>query len=449
MKIAIMALLAVISPLVLEAAGSWSSHTHAGELAFAHRDYVTAERELRAALEIAEGLPVGDERLETSLENMARLAEHQMQPKEARELLQRLLELRRARLGRDSAELLEVLEPLARSCQATGDAVAAMQVLRDYLAIADTAQRVDTDGLERVLTDLVRLERFADHPETALPLQRRLVELRRSEYTADAPEVAAGMQTLAQLELMYGSVEAGEKLLQELAERRGESGEEIGPALASASASLFGAGRFAAAKAVADRALDVAGPSARDDGAMLPAHATLAGLSWMALRTPADQLAEILPGADRPDTGDVYLTLVNLLRRQESALGGTHPDVETTLGRLADLVLLAAGDDRQELALEAVRTVTDARLRLNGPGAGKTWEAQQELVRLLLDSGDLGAAEQALGELVAGMESKIGDHALELVPVLREQADVLKQMRRRKEARALTKRAKAIEKSHR
>ena len=55
------------------AQGSWSTHTSAGEYAFARGDLDRAESEFRAALDIAQGFPAGDRRLETSLENLARL----------------------------------------------------------------------------------------------------------------------------------------------------------------------------------------------------------------------------------------------------------------------------------------------------------------------------------------------------------------------------------------
>ena len=69
--------LVLVVGITAGAQGSWSAHTSTGEYAFARGDIDRAESEFRAALEIAQGLPAGDRRLETSLENLARLYEHQ------------------------------------------------------------------------------------------------------------------------------------------------------------------------------------------------------------------------------------------------------------------------------------------------------------------------------------------------------------------------------------
>ena len=65
----------VVAVLVAATAGaqsSWSAHTRAGEYSFARGDLERAENEFQAALEIAQAFLEGDQRLETSLENLAR-----------------------------------------------------------------------------------------------------------------------------------------------------------------------------------------------------------------------------------------------------------------------------------------------------------------------------------------------------------------------------------------
>ena len=76
-RIVVALIIASLTAVTAGAQGSWTGHTNAGEYAFARGDLDRAESEFRAALEIAQGLPAGDRRLETSLENLARLYEHE------------------------------------------------------------------------------------------------------------------------------------------------------------------------------------------------------------------------------------------------------------------------------------------------------------------------------------------------------------------------------------
>ena len=79
MRFRIAALLAIAISVAGAAGGqtSWGDHTRAGEYAFARGDVARAKAAFQAALDLAQGFPPGDRRLETSLGNLARLYEHQ------------------------------------------------------------------------------------------------------------------------------------------------------------------------------------------------------------------------------------------------------------------------------------------------------------------------------------------------------------------------------------
>ena len=93
----------------VHAQDSWSAHTRAGEYAFARGDLERAEAEFQAALEIAQQLPAGDRRLETSLENLARLSEHESDFDRAQSLYQLQLAAEEMRVGEEDPVLLDTL----------------------------------------------------------------------------------------------------------------------------------------------------------------------------------------------------------------------------------------------------------------------------------------------------------------------------------------------------
>ena len=103
--------------LTAGAQDSWTAHTNVGEYAFARGDLERAESEFRAALEIAQRLPAGDRRLETSLQNLARLYEHESDFDRAQPLYQLLLAAKEHRLGTEHPDLLNVAEKKPQTAQ--------------------------------------------------------------------------------------------------------------------------------------------------------------------------------------------------------------------------------------------------------------------------------------------------------------------------------------------
>ena len=82
-RLALLGLLLVVAASPCSAQPTWDSHTRTGEYAFAVGDTDRALQEFQAALKIAQRLPPPDQRLETSLGNLARLYEHLDRPSEA------------------------------------------------------------------------------------------------------------------------------------------------------------------------------------------------------------------------------------------------------------------------------------------------------------------------------------------------------------------------------
>ncbi len=136
----------VIAILTAGAAGAqntWSTHTNAGEYAFARGDLKRAESEFQSALEIAQTLPAGDRRLETSLENLARLYEHESDFNRAQPLYQLLLAATEFRLGTEDPALLGVLFAVARVSQPMGDWPTVEESLKRFAAIAGASGDAD------------------------------------------------------------------------------------------------------------------------------------------------------------------------------------------------------------------------------------------------------------------------------------------------------------------
>jgi len=90
--------------------GRWERVTAAGMQAFAQGDYTEAARQFQAALPLAEGRRPDDERLATSLIQLAAVYDAQGQYSDAAPLYQRALVLHEQLLGPDHPQVADVLE---------------------------------------------------------------------------------------------------------------------------------------------------------------------------------------------------------------------------------------------------------------------------------------------------------------------------------------------------
>ena len=133
----------LVAAAVVGAQSDWSTHTRAGEYAFAQGNHEYAEREFQAALQIAQDFPPGDRRLETSLGNLGRLYEHDSDLDRAQPLYQLMLAVQEARVGMKDPELLGTLYAVARVSQPMGDLPTAKDSLERYAEIAETSGAAD------------------------------------------------------------------------------------------------------------------------------------------------------------------------------------------------------------------------------------------------------------------------------------------------------------------
>jgi tetratricopeptide (TPR) repeat protein len=202
LRFAAVSIIVVLAAVIAGAQGGWSAHTNAGEYAFARGDVDRAESEFRAALDIAQGFPAGDRRLETSLENLARLYEHESDFDRAQPLYQLLLVAKETRLGQEDPALLSALFAVARVSQPMGDLPTVENCLSRYAAIAEASSDADPRKYWQVLQMLARMQTIQEKPDQALEWQRRAGKVIADDTGATLEEHVALLDSLAEMELV-------------------------------------------------------------------------------------------------------------------------------------------------------------------------------------------------------------------------------------------------------
>ncbi len=434
-------LLGLICTPVLAQQG-WKEHTDTGELAVAYGKLDRAEQEFRAALEIAQRLPAGDRRLETSLENLARLLEYRERLDEAQPLYELLLVAKEIRLGADSPKLLDTLRAAGRVALGAGDVPVAEAHLQRFVKLAEAAKDLDPDHLRTVLSILSRMFVLQERPDEAVVMQRRSVAL-LEESILTPSERAAEVETLAHLELLHGSPEHAEQLLLDALALRAEDGEDVAvstaPTMAEAAGLAFGAGELQVAERLARHALDSAG---EDLDAHMSAQSVLVDVAWFQVHRGGVRLADLLTVArdsDQLDSAEQQLQA--LLELQESVLGGADPSVLKTLSRLVEVRVLRG---HAATAAAPQRRIVEGRRSVGGP---VLMTAVEDLAALLLAAGDDHQAAEVNNELITLLEDRYGPDDPRLLPVLQSQMELLKSQKRKGEAKALKKRIRKIEKA--
>jgi tetratricopeptide (TPR) repeat protein len=404
----------------------WEYRTAAGEYAFANEDHERAEAEFRGALELAQKFSAGDRRFEVSLENLARLYEHQMRRDDAQPLYQLLLAAQETRIGENDPALLDTLVTVARVSIGAGDSPVAEASLRRYLSIADSSGAADPGQHWRVLSMLARMQTLVENHEDALLLERRAVTVLDDDMGATDLERATELESLAQMELTYGSGARAEELLARAVELRASEGGGAADPLAKAAATAFGSGELEVAARLAERAL----AAALDEGANpMAATKVLADVSWMQVRRGGELVDVVGAGAGDPALNTARERLVDLSEIQQPV----SPD---TLARLARVLALqgdtAGAASWQRRYLEAIGT---------GPKAVK---AHTDLVALLSLSGNSRGAADENAKLIRELESVHGAESPKLIPALQHQQELFTELGEKKQAKAIKKRLKKL-----
>jgi len=411
------------------AQGGWSTHTSAGEYAFARGDLERAESEFRAALEIAQGFPAGDRRLETSLENLARLYEHESDFDRAQPLYQLLLAAKEVRLGPDHPALLGSLYAVARVSQPMGDLPTVVGSLERFAAIAAASGEADPRQHWQVLQMLARMQTIQEKPDQAAKWQRLAAEAIANDRGATSEERIDLLVGLAEMELVAENGPAAERIYVEVAELRTEEDEAdaFPDTMADGAETALNAAAFETAERLAMRAIN-AHP---DADAELKTRTVLVELSWIKVNRGTDDMENLLAA----DDDDVELVRARDRLRALMVLEGA--DKRTTLTRLAQVEALrgqpASAADWQFQLLEMVADDPQA-----------TAVARRDLITLLAAAGryDEALAENAV--VLADLEALYGPSDKRLLPVLSQRQALYESAGNKKQAKKIKKRIKKL-----
>jgi tetratricopeptide (TPR) repeat protein len=419
----------------------WEYRTNAGEYAYASGDLVRAESEFRAALELAQAFPPGDRRLERSLDNLARLYDNQQRLDEAQPLYQLLLAAQETRVGRDSPQLLDTHLKIARVSLAAGDSPAAGASLQRYLEIAESSGAADPTQHWVALSMLARMRTLEQRPEEALELQRRAVEVLESDRSATGLERAHELESLAQMELLHGSPDRADDLLTEALELRAEEGESP-PAdtYTAAATTAFGVGEFDLAERLAERAVEAAG-----DPPPLDALEVLAEVSWTGIGTGASPADVLGAGSDSERLRIAATRLEKVAEHPEFAATAPVSEQAETCSRLA-VVMALLGDADSAASWKSRQLET---IRSLGADSESALTIGLELVSLLQAAGRLDEAAALNGRLIETLEQTYGADDPRLSLPLQRQYELLSELGRKKEAKAVKKRLRQFEKRRR
>jgi len=423
----------LLAAAVVGAQSDWSTHTRAGEYAFAQGNQEYAEREFQAALQIAQDFPPGDRRLETSLENLGRLYEHDSDLDRAQPLYQLMLAVQEARVGTKDPELLGTLYAVARVSQPMGDLPTVEESLKRYAEIAEASGTADPRQHWQVLSMLARLEIVTDDTNAALQWQRRAAEAIAEDPGATEDERAAQLESLAQMELIGGEGRRAEMALVQLATLRQEEDEADAMArtMAEGSAAAFAAGEFETAERLAMRTLN-AHP---EEDAEKTARTVLADVSWARVNRGTDDLGILLAAAgdnEELHRADNRLRALAVLEdgRNPKTLQ-RHVQVKTLRGQPAE----AARRQREFLV------IIDEE---DGPASATALAARSDLVTLLAAAGENDQALTQNAAILAAMEAQYGTDDPHLLPVLEQRRDVLTAAGQKKQAKKVGKRMKKL-----
>jgi len=411
------------------AQGGWSTHTSAGEYAFARGDLERAESEFRAALEIAQGLPAGDRRLETSLENLARLYEHESDFDRAQPLYQLLLAAKEVRLGPSHPALLGSLYAVAGVSQPMGDLPTVESSLERFAAIAAASGEADPRQYWQVLQMLARMQTIQEKTDQAVTWQRQAAEAIADDPGATSEERIHLLVSLAEMELVAENGPAAERIYVEVAELRTEEDEAdaFPDTMAEGAEMALNAAAFETAERLAMRATH----AYPDADAELKARKVLAELSWIKVNRGTSDMENLLAAA----SDDEELVRARDRLRALMVLEGT--DKRTTLTRLAQVEALrgqpASAADWQFQLLEIVADDPEAAAA-----------ARRDLVTLLAAAGRYGEALAENEVVLSDLEAQYGPSDKRLLPALSQRLELYESAGSKKQAKKIRKRIKKL-----
>ncbi len=420
---------------------NWGGRTSAGEWAFSRGDFDRAGEEFRAALEIAQDFPEGDVRLEESLRNLGRLYEHQGLFDKAEPMFILLLAVEENRAGPESPEILDTLIALARVAVPSGDHPVALESLERFVAIADTEGIMDDDRLRIVLASLTRIYLIEEKGEKAVETQRRAATMALANPGLEPGEQAAALESQAQLEIRFGDPQAATPLIEQAATLRRDADpsalidagylDAVRTALAEgereAAASLFEAFRNAAPEA----------------GTTMETARLNGDIAWAAVRRDSANLVDLTAVSQDPaalQTAAEALALLDTLQQAEEPMDPTaHLE---TLSRLARVTVMQ-GD--LESATLIQKRVISLLTSTTGTSSQPTRKALRGEIDLLLAQKRNAEAADTNGALISALEQSWGSDDPRLLPSLRLQYDLLKEARRKKEAKVIKKRINKLD----
>ncbi len=415
------------------AQSSWSTHTRAGEYAFAQGNHEYAEREFQAALQIAQAYPPGDLRLETSLKNLGRLYEHESDLDKAQPLYQLMLVVQETRLGLNDPGLLGTLYAVARVSQPMGDLPTTKDSLERYAEIAETSGTADPRQHWQVLSMLARLEIITDDDDTALQWQRRAVEVMAEDPGATDDERAVQLESLAQMELTVGEGRRAEMALVQLATLRQEEDEADAMArtMAEGSAAAFAAGEFETAERLAMRALNAHPNTAAEK----TARTVLADISWARVNRGTDDFAILLAAASDDEE------ILRARDRLRSLNEFENRENRKTVRRLAQAEALRGQPGEAALHQRELIVIID---ETEGPASTDALVARSDFVTLLAAAGEYAEALAVNAAVLAEMEAQYGADDPSMLPVLEQRIEVLTSAGQKKQAKKIGKRIKKM-----
>ena len=411
------------------AQGSWSNHTSAGEYAFARGDLERAESEFRAALEIAQGFPAGDRRLETSLENLARFYEHESDFNRAQPLYQLLLAAKEVRLGAEHPALLSSLYAVARVSQPMGDLPTVESSLERFDAIAAASGEADPRQHWQALQMLARMQTIQEKPDQAVIWQRRAAEVITKDKGATPEERIDIFVSLAEMELVAENGPAAERIYVAIAELRKEDDEAdaMADTMAQGAELALATAQFETAERLAMRAIN-AHP---DADAELKTRQVLVELSWVKVNRGTDDMEFLLAAAEDGEE------LVRARDRLRALVVLEGADKRKTLTRLAQVEALrgqpASAANWQFQLLEIVA---------DDPAASAA--ARRDLVTLLAAAGRYDEALAENAAVLADLEAQYGPSDKRLVPVLSQRQALYESAGNKKQAKKIKKRLKKL-----
>lgn len=421
------------------AQSAWEDHTRTGEYAFAVGDTDRALQEFEAALEIAQTYPPPDRRLETSLGNLARFHEHQNRFAEALPMYQLQVAATEYRVGSDSSALLQPLIGLARVAMQTGDIPASEGALVRYRFIAETSGAADPGQLWIALAMLARTCTLQERNDEALAYQREAVSVLDDAHGPTEIERATALESLAQMELLYGDAAAAEELLVRAAELRAsdDEGGSIAAMLTAAARTAAGAGEYDVAERLGERAL----VAAETEGVSRTfIDVILADIAWMRVRRSSDSLGDLYLGASPGPELDVAYQRLMVVHGNID--GSTDPAVTgENLVRLASVAALRGEVDD---SAHWQRLFVKFQGEVAGADSAAAITAQENLVGLYTAAERLDNAVTTNAWLIAMEERAWGEDSMRLRPALERQLELLTAAGLKKQAKATKKRLKRL-----